>query len=230
MACPCRRPPGRAPCGRDRRRMIELMVLISDTRVGAAALRRARRIADVGDVGRELDDDRHARVLLAPARDHLDIFRHLADRRAHAALGHAVRAAEIQLDAVAAGLLHRLAGSPSRSASSQGTISETTSARSGQSRLTCLISRRLTSSGRSVISSILLKPMSAPVADRGSRRSAGRDVDDRRILAERLPHHAAPARLEGADDVVGLVGRRRRGEPERVRRSDAGEARAQDQP
>ena len=40
----------------------------------------------------------------------------------------------------------------------QGTISETTSARSGQSRLTCLISCRLTSSGRSVISSMLLKP------------------------------------------------------------------------
>ena len=43
--------------------------------------------------------------------------------------------------------------------SSQGTISETTIARSGQSRFTCLISRRLTSSGRSEISSILLKPI-----------------------------------------------------------------------
>ncbi len=42
--------------------------------------------------------------------------------------------------------------------SSQGTISETIIARSGHLRLTSLISRRLTSSGRSVISSILLKP------------------------------------------------------------------------
>ena len=41
----------------------------------------------------------------------------------------------------------------------QGTISETSSARSGQLRLTSLISRRFTSSGRSVISSILLKPI-----------------------------------------------------------------------
>ena len=38
---------------------------------------------------------------LAPARDHLDVFRHLADGRAHAALAHAVRAAEVELDAVA---------------------------------------------------------------------------------------------------------------------------------
>jgi hypothetical protein len=50
------------------------------------------------------------------------------------------------------------------------------------------------------------------------------DVDDRRaFLAERLPDHAAPARLEGADDVVGLVGRRRGGQPERVGRFDADE-------
>ena len=108
--------------------------------------------------------------------------------------------------------------------SSHGTISETTSARSGQSRLTCLISRRLTCSGRSVISSMLLKPSSAPVgaADRAVARAV--DVDDRRaFLAERLPDHAAPARLEGADDVVGLVGRRRRGQPERVGRLDADE-------
>lgn len=42
-----------------------------------------------------------------------------------------------------------------QSRSLHGTISETISARSGQSRFTWAISRRLTSSGRSVISSIL---------------------------------------------------------------------------
>jgi hypothetical protein len=40
-----------------------------------------------------------------------------------------------------------------------GTISDTTSARSGQSRLTWAISSRFTCSGRSVISSMLLKPI-----------------------------------------------------------------------
>jgi hypothetical protein len=40
-----------------------------------------------------------------------------------------------------------------------GSMTETTSARSGQSRLTWRISARLVASGRSVISSTLLKPI-----------------------------------------------------------------------
>src|SRR5690606_13480264 len=75
--------------------------------IRTALFRRARRIADIGDVGRQLHDDGHARILLAPARHHLDIFRHLADGRAHAALAHAVRATEIEFDTVAFGLLDR---------------------------------------------------------------------------------------------------------------------------
>ena len=43
-------------------------------------------------------------------------------------------------------------------ASVQGTISDTTSARSGQARLTCAISCKFSCNGRSVISSMLLKP------------------------------------------------------------------------
>jgi hypothetical protein len=64
-------------------------------------------------------------------RDHLDVFGHLADGRAHAALAHAVRAAEIQLDAVGAGVLDRRQDRLP-ACSSQGTISETIMARSGQ--------------------------------------------------------------------------------------------------
>src|SRR5690606_31038771 len=43
------------------------------------------------------------RVLLAPARHHLDVFGHLADGRAHATLRHAMRAAEVPLDRVPLG-------------------------------------------------------------------------------------------------------------------------------
>ena len=210
--------------------MIELMVLISETASAPPRCAACGRLADVGDVGRELDDHRHAGVGLAPARDHLDIFGHLADGRAHAALGHAVRAAEIELDAVGAGVLDarqdRLPARLRRRAPS----ARPRSARSGQSRLTCLISRRLTSSGRSVISSILLKPITRRswAVDRAVARAV--DVDDRRVLAERLPDHAAPAGLEGAHDIVGLVGRRRGGEPERVGRLDAAEVRCADRP
>ena len=46
-------------------------------------------------------------------------------------------------------------------------------------------------------------------------------------VAERLPDHAAPAGLEGAADVVFLVGRRRRGQPEGIGRLDADEVAAQ---
>ncbi len=46
----------------------------------------------------------------------------------------------------------------SQSGSVHGTISETTTARSGHSRLISAISRRLTSTGRSLMSSMLVKP------------------------------------------------------------------------
>ena len=127
-------------------------------RVGAAALGGRRRLADVGDVGRQLDDHRQPAVLLAPRRDHLDVFGHLAHRRAHAALAHAVRAAEVELDAVGAGVLDPRQDRLPRALRCSGTISETTSARSGQRRLTSAISSRLICSGRSVMSSMLLKP------------------------------------------------------------------------
>ena len=78
-------------------------------RVGAAALGGARGHADVGDVGRELDDDGSARGFLHPLGDLLAVFGHLADGRAHAALAHAVRAAEVELEAVGAGVFGALA-------------------------------------------------------------------------------------------------------------------------
>src|SRR4051812_17510945 len=75
-------------------------------RIRAAALRSAGRVQDVGDVWRELDDHGQARVLLAPACHHLDVFGDLAYRRTHAAFGHAVRATEIEFDTIGAGVFH----------------------------------------------------------------------------------------------------------------------------
>jgi hypothetical protein len=76
--------------------------------IRAAFLRRARGLADIGNVRRELHDHRKLRMLLAPLGDHGDVLGHLAHGRAHAALAHAVRAAEIELDAVAARVLDLL--------------------------------------------------------------------------------------------------------------------------
>ena len=86
--------------------MTLLIVLMSETRVGAALLGRARRRSVMSlDVGRELDETGVVRDLLHPLGDLAGVLGHLADRRAHAALAHAVRAAEVQLEAVGAGVL-----------------------------------------------------------------------------------------------------------------------------
>src|ERR1019366_5917050 len=73
-------------------------------RVGTAAAGGARHRADVGDVGGELDDHGRAGHFLDPLRDHAGIFGTLSDGAAHAALAHAVRTAEIQLEPVRAGV------------------------------------------------------------------------------------------------------------------------------
>src|SRR6185369_13531722 len=57
-------------------------------------------------------------------------------------------------------------------------------------------------------------------------RAIARAVDvyhRRTFFAERLPDHATPTSLEGADDIVGFVGRRRRSQPEGIWRFDADE-------
>ena len=72
--------------------------------VRAAAFGGCGDARNVRDVGRELHDHRNFRHFLHPGSDHLRVFGHLADRRAHAALAHAVRAAEIQFERVGAGV------------------------------------------------------------------------------------------------------------------------------
>ena len=47
------------------------------------------------------------------------------------------------------------------------------------------------------------------------------DIDDMRIESKCLPHNTAPSGLEGADDVIFLVGRRRRSQPEGIGGFDA---------
>ena len=74
--------------------------------VGAALLRRARRRTVMSvTFGVSFTSTGMFGDLLHPAGDHLDVLGHLADGRAHAALAHAVRAAEVELDAVGAGVV-----------------------------------------------------------------------------------------------------------------------------
>jgi len=158
--------------------------------------------------------------VLAPRRDHLDVFRHLAHGRAHAALAHAVRAAEVEFDAVGAGVFHeRQDGFPA-----------------------LLLARHHQRDDHGAIRPVAFDAfdlfevgVQRPVSDqldvvqadhtavlrhqRGVTRAV--DVDHRWVFAERLPHHAAPARLEGAGDVDLLVGGWCGREPEGVGTLDA---------
>ena len=95
--------------------MIELMVLISDTASAPPRLaaRAGMRMSVMLGVSLTITGSRL--YCLHQRGDHLDVLGHLADGRAHAALAHAVRAAEVQLDAVGAGVLDpRQDGLPGR--------------------------------------------------------------------------------------------------------------------
>ena len=64
----------------------------------------ACRDANVTDVWGELDENRRARFFFDPLRDHLRVIGNLTNGRAHAALAHSVRAAEVELEAVSSGV------------------------------------------------------------------------------------------------------------------------------
>ena len=204
---------------------MELMVLISETASAPPFLAARAGAAHVGDVGRQFDDDGQLAVLLAPARDHLDVLRHLADGGAHAPFRHAVRAAEIELDAVGAGRFHlRQDLRPQRFLARQHQRDDHGAVRPvlldlgdfAQIDFQAAVGDQL---------DVIEADHFAVLAVVG--RVARGDVDGRRVFAQGLPHHAAPPCFEGADDVVGLVGGRRRGEPEGIGRLDAAEVDAQ---
>ena len=73
--------------------------------VGPGGPGRAGRRSDVRHVGGELDEDRDRGLLHHPLGDHLDVLGDLADRGAHAAFAHPVRAAEVEFDAVGTGVV-----------------------------------------------------------------------------------------------------------------------------
>ena len=88
--------------------VIELIVLIARKPIRVRALGRPRHHADVGDVRRQLHQHRRPRRLLHPLRNHLRVLRHLAHGRAHPALAHAMRTAEVQLQPIRARTLRAL--------------------------------------------------------------------------------------------------------------------------
>ena len=152
--------------------VIELMVLMAETPSAPPRAGRPGDLPDVRDVGCEFDQHRGARNFLDPGCDHLGVFGDLADGAAHAALAHAVGAAEVEFEAVGAGVFAALndvvpgfALRFDHEGRDDGVVRV--------ALLTSAISRRLTSRGRSVMSSMLLRPiMRWPLSRR--RNSASR--------------------------------------------------------
>ena len=182
--------------------------------VGPAADGRPADGGHVADVRRQLHHHRNGGDLLDPFGDHAGVVGHLADGRAHAALAHAVRAAEVQFDAVGPGVLRPLRDLvPGLAVRFDHERDE-----QGMVRIRLLdagdlaqvVVERAVGDEFDVVEA---EQLSAVVVDAAVARG---DVDDR-LEAERLPDGAAPAGVERPADLVLGVGRRRRREPERVR-------------
>ena len=194
--------------------------------IGTAILRGLRRWQYVRDVGCQLDDHRDTGDFLAPFRRHLDVLGHLADRGSHAALGHAVRAAEIELEGIGAGILdHRHVFRPGLLGHRQHNGNDERTVRPVALDLADFVEVRLERPVGYQLDIVEADDASVVAMYRRVPRAA--DVDDRRILAQRLPDRATPAGFESTIDVIGLVRRRRRGQPERVRGTNAEKSRSQ---
>ena len=191
--------------------------------IGPAAMRRDCRRQDRGDVGRQLHDAGHAAVLLDPACHHFDVFGHLPHRAAHAAFGHAMRAAEVQLYPVSPGILDarqdvfpRVLITGHHQADDHGAVGPVTL------DLLDLAQVHLQRTVGDKLDVVQAQQAAVRAPDRAVTRAV--DVDDGRAFgAKRFPHHAAPAGLERTADVVFLVRWRGRGQPERVGGFDANE-------
>ena len=191
-------------------------------RIRTAALGGTCGQAHVGDVGRELHDHRHLGVVLAPLGHHLDVFRNLADRRAHAAFAHAVRAAEVEFDAIGTHVLdHRQDALPAFFHAGHHQRDDHRAVGPvafDAANLFEVLRQRAIGDQLDVV-------QADHAAVLGHQRGVARaiHVDDWWIFAECFPDHATPARFEGARDVDLFVGGRSRGEPERVGALDAKE-------
>ena len=196
-------------------------------RISAAALCSLGGFADIGDIGRQLDDAGHPAVLFDPAGDHFDIFRHLPHGRSHSPFCHPMRATKVQLHPIGLGVFDRpqdrfpaflvarhhegnhhrpvrivaLDGFDLAQVHLQGAVGDQLDVVEAQK-----------------------PPVSPP--DRAIARAV--DVHHRRpFRAKGLPDNPAPACLKGAAHVIFFVRRRGRGQPERVGRFDSGKGRSE---
>ena len=197
--------------------VMELMVLIAESPSAppACAARATARMSVMFGVsftstGVRATSFTHSVIMLR-------VLRHLADGAAHAALAHAVRAAEVQLQAIRArvfGSLHDLVpGFALRFHHQRRDHGVLRIALLHLGDLAQIHFERTVGDQLDVVQAH--HALAVPI----DRRIARTDVDDR--LAERLPDRAAPAGVEGAHHLIAAIGGRSGSQPERIRAPDA---------
>ena len=151
----------------------------------------------------------------------MNVLRHLANGRTHTALAHAVRAAEIEFYPIGASVFYTVQNRLPRrfftrdhqryDHGSVGPLAfDFTDL--AQVDFQVAVSDQLN----------VIEPHQAAVWRQQRAVTRAVNVDDWRPgLAQRLPHHAAPTGFKRTVDVVGLVSRRRRSQPEGVGAFDA---------
>ncbi len=192
-------------------------------RISAATRGSTRNVANIRNVRRELDDHGGLGDFFYPLDDHAGVIRHLSDRRAHTAFAHAVRATEVKLKPVAAGVLGALHNLVPRFAFGFDHQRD---------------DERVVRIPLFDVGDFTKINFNGPVGDQLDvveshhaligvmyRRVAAGDVDNR--LANGFPNGAAPTGIKRARDLISTVGRRRRGQPKRVGGFDSAEVDAE---
>src|SRR5579885_1012343 len=180
--------------------------------VGAAAFCGSGDGTNVGDVRSELDEDGRAGFLLDPGGDHFGVVGDLADGGAHAAFAHPVRAAEVEFEAVGAGilgLLHDFVPGFALGFDHEGSDD-------GVPGIAFLYFGDFAKVDveRAVGDELDVVEAHHALAVEIDGGIARRDVDDG--LAEGFPDGAAPAGVESAHDLFAAIGGRSGGEPEGI--------------
>ena len=186
--------------------------------VGPGAFGRAGGVDDIGDVRGEFDDDRNFGGFHDPADNRFGHVGVLSDRGAHAAFAHAVRAAEVKFDTVGAAV--------------GGAFDEFVPALAGvdhergddrviRPAVFDFLDFAEVGFGRAVADQFDVVEADHALSAEVERGVAGGDVDDG--VTDGFPDDAAPTGFEGAVGLVGGVGGRAAGDPERVGGFDSGE-------
>ena len=187
--------------------------------IAASSAGGASHESHIGDVRRQLGDDRNFCDFLDPADNRFSHFWILADGGAHAALAHPMRAAEVELEAIGAGIFgafHEFMPVFARIHHQRCDHGVVRPALLDLGDLAKVCLRRAITDQFNIVEP---HDLPAVVVD---RPVAGRDVDDR-LEPERLPAHPTPAGFERTMRLIGSVRRRAGSDPKRVGGFDAGE-------